>query len=71
MQANIFRKYDFPFDKFSPFFDTPILRKRPLNVQCFHDKTEMSGDYAGILQFANKHNLAVLAWASKRVWTRT
>lgn len=31
-------------------------------------KEEMSGDYAGLLSFANKHKLAVLAWGARRLW---
>jgi len=34
-------------------------------------KEEMSGDYNGLLAFANKHKLAVLAWASNSsLWAR-
>jgi len=31
-------------------------------------KEEMDGDYQGLLGFANKHKLAVLVWASRRIW---
>jgi len=31
-------------------------------------KEEMSGDYSGLLSFANKHKLAVLAWGARRLW---
>jgi len=31
-------------------------------------KKEMSGDFGAVLQFADRNNLAVLAWASRRVW---
>jgi len=31
-------------------------------------KEEMSGDYSGLLGFANKHKLAVLAWGARRLW---
>jgi len=31
-------------------------------------KEEMSGDYAGLFSFANKHKLAILAWGSRGLW---
>lgn len=31
-------------------------------------KEEMEGDYNGLLGFANRHKLAVLAWGSTRLW---
>lgn len=31
-------------------------------------REEMSGDYGGILGFANKNKLAIIAWASQRLW---
>lgn len=32
------------------------------------EKDELSGDYNGMLAFANKHKLAILAWGSRRIW---
>jgi hypothetical protein len=31
-------------------------------------KEEMTGDYAGLFSFANKHKLAILAWGSRGLW---
>lgn len=31
-------------------------------------KEEMDGDYTGLLGFANKHKLAILAWGSNTIW---
>lgn len=45
-----------------------IIAERADQIKRELEKEEMSGDYAGMLSFANKHKLAILAWGSRRLW---